>query len=94
MDLVKGFIEKIKVELTEKGNSLNAEEVNSFYKWMEVEYKNYMLLHRETCIETLDKLKTVYGHFAPMIEVLEDNINEYGSLQGYYRASLDLLNCA
>ena len=80
------------LELTEKGKNFSPDEINSFYEWMKVEYKNYMMLSRDNALNTLSKLKTIYGDYVPMVEVLENNINEYGSLQSFYRASIDLTN--
>ena len=88
MDLVKELVEKVKLELTEKGKTLPEKEVSDFYEWMKVEYINYMFLTREDCLNTLRKLKNAYDKWATLIEVLEENINAYGSLQGFYRASL------
>lgn len=92
MDVVKELVKEIKIELIEKGKNLDQEQVSSFYKWMKVEYKNYMMLNKETCLTTLNKLKTAYDIYAPMVEVLEKRMDEYGSTQGFYRASLELTN--
>ena len=92
MEAIIKLTEKIKLELTEKGKNFSKDEVNSFYEWMKVEYKNYMMLSRDNALNTLSKFKTIYGDYIPMVEVLENNINEYGSLQSFYRASIDLTN--
>lgn len=55
---------------------------------MKVEYVNYMVLSRETALNTLVKLKTVYSDYTPLVEVLENNIDEYAALQCFYRVSL------
>ena len=92
MESITKLTDKIKVELTEKGKNFSKYEVNSFYGWMKVEYKNYMMLSRDNAQQTLDKFKTIYGDYTPMVEVLENNIDEYGSLQSFYLASIDLVN--
>jgi len=92
MEAITKLTDKIKLELTEKGKNFSKDEVNRFYEWMKAEYKNYMMLSRDNAQQTLDKLKTICGDYIPMVEVLENNIDEYGSLQSFYRASIDLTN--
>jgi len=84
------FTERIKLELNNSGKNLSTEEKNSFFQWMKIEYKKYMMLSRENAIKTLNKLEKSYVDYIELIEVLRNNINEYGSLQCFYRASIDL----
>ena len=88
------LIEKVKSELTEGGKNFSQEEINSFLEWMKVEYRNYMMLTRENALATLQKLKSVYGDYTPLINVLENNIEEYASLQCFYRVSMEGVNVA
>jgi hypothetical protein len=90
LDLTRELTNKIKIELLEKGKNFNESEMNSFLEWMKIEYKNYMLLTRDETIKTLDRLKVIYGSYSELIDVLKTNIHEYGSLQSFYRVSLEL----
>lgn len=94
MEIKDKLIEKVKSELTEAGKNFSQEEINSFLEWMKVEYVNYMLMTRETAFKTLQKLKDVYGDYTPLVKVLEDNIDEYASLQCFYRVAFDGINVA
>ena len=94
MEIKDKLIEKIKSELTEVGKNFEQEEMNSFLEWMKVEYRNYMMLRRENALATLQKLKAVYDDYTPLINVLENNIEEYASLQCFYRVSMDGVNVA
>lgn len=94
MEIKDKLIEKVKYELTEVGKNFSQEEINSFIDWMKVEYRNYMLLTRENAMKTLQKLKAVYSDYTLLVNVLEDNIDEYASLQCFYRVALDGINVA
>ena len=94
MEIKDKLIEKLKLEFTKVGKNFSQEEINSFLEWMKVEYRNYMVITRETALETLQKLKAVYGDYTPLVNVLEDNIDEYASLQCFYRVAMDGVNVA
>jgi DNA-directed RNA polymerase specialized sigma subunit len=94
MEIKDKLIEKVKSELTEVGKNFSQEEINSFLEWMKVEYRNYMMLTRENALATLKKLKDVYGDYTPLVNVLENNIDEYASLQSFYRVAMDGVNVA
>jgi DNA-directed RNA polymerase specialized sigma subunit len=94
MEIKDKLIEKVKSELTEVGKNFSQEEINSFLEWMKVEYRNYMMLTRENALATLQKLKVVYGDYIPLVNVLENNIEEYASLQCFYRVAMDGVNVA
>lgn len=94
MEIKDRLIEKVKLELTESGKKLSQDQINSFLEWMRVEYINYMMLPREDAMETLQKLKSVYSDYTPLVNVLEQNIDEYASLQCFYRVALDGVNVA
>ena len=94
MEIKDKLIEKVKSELTEVGKNFSQEEINSFLEWMKVEYRNYMMLTRENALATLQKLKAVYGDYIPLVNVLENNIYEYASLQCFYRVAMDGVNVA
>jgi len=94
MEIKDKLIEKIKSELTEVGKNFSQEEINSFLEWMKVEYINYMMLTRDNALVTLQKLKVVYCDYIPLVNVLENNIDEYASLQCFYRVALDGVNVA
>ena len=94
MEIKDKLIEKVKLELTEVGKNFSQEEINSFLEWMKVEYRNYMMLTRDNALVTLQKLKAVYGDYIPLVNVLENNIDEYTSLQCFYRVALDGVNVA
>ena len=94
MDVKDKLIEKVNSELAEAGKNFSQEEINSFIDWMKVEYVNYMILTRHNALATLQKLKAVYGDYTPLISVLENNIDEYASLQCFYRVALGGVNIA
>lgn len=94
MEIKDKLIEKVKSELTEAGKNFSQEEINSFIEWMKVEYRNYMMLTRENALATLQKLKAVYDDYTPLVNVLENNIDEYASLQSFYRVAMDGVNVA
>jgi len=88
--MIEQLIEKIKSELTTVSKSFEPGEAQSFYFWMKLEYDKYMSCSRETFLETLDLLENKYPTYKPLIDVLKDNINEYGSTQAYYKAAIEL----
>lgn len=94
MKIKDKLIEKLKLELIDSGKDFTQEEMNSFIAWMKVEYVNYMVITRETALKTLQKLKNIYPTYSKLVNVLENNIDEYASLQCFYRVSLDGVNVA
>ena len=88
--MIEQLIEKIKSELTTISKSYEPGEAESFYFWMKLEYDKYMSCSRETFLETLDLLEDKYPTYKSLIDVLRNNINEYGSTQAYYRAAIEL----
>lgn len=90
MEIKDTLIEKIKSEMIEVGKPIySQEEMDSFLEWMKIEYINYMVITRKTALETLQKLKDVYEYYIPLVEILENNIDEYASLQCYYQVALN-----
>jgi hypothetical protein len=94
MEIKDKLIEKVKLELVEASKNFSQEEINSFLDWMKIEYVNYMMLTRENALTTLQKLKAVYGDYTSLVNVLENNIDEYASLQCFYRLAMDGVNVA
>lgn len=92
MQIKEELIARIKLDLAEVGQSFDPGNVSSFIRWMKVEYVNYMLLSREAALETLGRLRVVYAGYGPLIGVLERHINEYASLQCFYRVSVDYIS--
>ena len=92
MEIKDKLIEKVKLELTEAGKNFTQDEINSFISWMKFEYEKYFFLSRETAFDTLQKLKAVYSDYTPLANVLEQNIDEYASLQCFYQVSLEGVN--
>ena len=90
MDLVKDLVQQVKKELVEVGSKYTDKENYVFYQWMEVEYKNYMLIGRVEFLTTLSKFEQAYPNYQPLIKILQDYINEYGATQAYYRVALEL----
>ena len=92
MDLVKELVEEVKSELLESSKNIENNVSMAFFTWMKNEYKNYMLTTREDYLSTLVILEDAYPEFKPFIEVLRNNIGDYGATQAFFRASLDLSN--
>lgn len=82
--------DKVKKELIATGENISSEHLNSFLEWMKVEYINYMLITREDAMKTLQKIKAICVEYAPLVDVLENNIHEYASLQCFYRVACDI----
>jgi len=90
MEIKNNLKEKIKTELITCAKSFDKEQMNSFLQWMMVEYKNYFSITRESALKTLRKLRERYNSYDSLISVLENNIDEYSSLECYYILSLEL----
>lgn len=94
-DIIEYLVIQLKEELEKvckEHKELNDDNAQSFYEWMKVEYVNYMMLSKSTCLVTLDRLEERYSEYKSLIDILRNNINEYGSIQAYYRVALKLLN--
>lgn len=87
MDIVKDLVETVKSELS----VIDSEHSNDFFIWMKDEYINFTLLHRTDCLITLELIEQGYPEYAPFTKILIKHLDSYGSLQAYFRASLDLI---
>lgn len=93
-DFLEQLVQKVKTELiniTKESEDLTEDNAQSFYEWMKVEYVNYMQLSKRLNLVTLYRLEERYKEYTPLINILKRNIDAYGSMQAYYRVSLDLL---
>ena len=91
MDIMKNLVEKVKKELTDVADkNFSIDEANSFYEWMKVEYKNYMMVSREAFLNTLDVFESKYPDYKKLSNVLRNNIEDYGAIQAFLIASIEL----
>jgi hypothetical protein len=73
-------IEKISIDYT-------LEEKKEVYDWLFEEYRNFMLVSRDTYINTLYKLIELNPKLIKLGEYLIENIQEYGATKTYFFAS-------
>ncbi|MFK5892909.1 MAG: hypothetical protein QM504_06785 [Pseudomonadota bacterium] len=74
-------VESLKTRLLDAAINLPKDEFNSFVDWMNCEYKNFLSLSRAKCKLSLNKLKVDSPSYLSLIEVLENRIDEYGSMK-------------
>ena len=89
IDIKQKTIDNVKEQLIKASTDFTQDEFDSFIDWMKVEYINFMLITRNAALKTLHKLRIYDESFSPLIEVLENNINDYAALQCFYIVSLD-----
>jgi len=83
MDLCKGLVTKVSKELDEASNGETM--LKEFKVWMKDEYVNYMLASKNEFSKTLKHFRKMNTNFTPLVEVLENNIDNYASTQAFFR---------
>lgn len=99
MDLVKDLVVKVKEEFAVCINDYNTANptdqltpahLKNLYEWMINEYKKYFFLSREVAEVTIGKMIDKYPDYKPFFDCLLSHIEEYGSMQGFYRVAMEL----
>lgn len=88
MSEIKAELEnKVTNELISLYPNYSTLEFNSFIEWMKVEYKNFLSISREDALVTLNRVEEKCIDFKSLIDVLRNNMDEYGSIGVYKNVS-------
>lgn len=94
MSITKNLEDTLKVKIYEISNGMDSDDFNGLMQWVFDEYKNCMIIGRETFEETLDNILSGDYPDKAIFKLLKDNINSYGAPKAYLNVSRWYLNKA
>jgi hypothetical protein len=87
MHITENLEIELETEIDRLSQDIQSEDFDNIMQWMFDEYKNCMMIGRETFEETLDDILGGNYPHKTIFQLLKDNIEKYGAPKAYLNVS-------